>query len=97
LIGLHRHARLVRLGEVPLELSLSGRIILVIENGDVPGVVGHVGTVLSSAHINIANMSLGRTGKTALTLLELDSLPDEKTLAALRQSKGVLSAKIVSL
>ena len=31
-----------------------------MKNHDVPGVIGHVGTVLGSNSINIANFSLGR-------------------------------------
>ena len=97
LLGTHRQARLVSLAGVSVELPLSGKFVLVIQNKDVPGIVGHVGNVLAAAKVNIANMSLGRTGDTALTLLELDSAPDEKTILKLRENKNVLSAKVVSL
>jgi len=32
-----------------------------MKNDDVPGVIGHVGTVLGKNKINIANFSLGRS------------------------------------
>ena len=36
-----------------------------MKNQDVPGVIGHVGTVLGRNLINIANFSLGRRDTTA--------------------------------
>ena len=36
------------------------RYMLLIRNEDVPGVIGHVGTILGNAGVNIADMSVGR-------------------------------------
>ena len=41
------------------EAALAGHLIF-MKNHDVPGVIGHVGTVLGRNDINIANFSLGR-------------------------------------
>jgi D-3-phosphoglycerate dehydrogenase len=61
--------------------------------------VGHVGTLLGKHKVNIASMSLGRdqAGGTALTILTLDSAPDDKVLTELRTDPDIVSAKILKL
>jgi D-3-phosphoglycerate dehydrogenase len=74
-------------------------VLLVLENKDRPGMVGHVGTLLGKHKVNIASMSLGRdqAGGTALTILTLDSAPDDKVLTELRADPDIVSAKILKL
>ncbi len=49
--------------------------------------------------MNIASMSLGRdtAGGTALTVLNLDSAPDDKVMAELLGDKDIVSARILKL
>ena len=51
--------RLLQVDGIYCEAALAGFLIF-MKNQDVPGVIGHVGTVLGRNHINIANFSLGR-------------------------------------
>ena len=51
--------RLIQVDGIYCEAPLSGHLIF-MKNHDVPGVIGHVGTVLGRNNINIANFSLGR-------------------------------------
>ena len=51
--------RLLQVDGIYCEAPLSGHLIY-MRNQDVPGVIGHVGTVLGRNGINIANFSLGR-------------------------------------
>jgi D-3-phosphoglycerate dehydrogenase len=51
--------RLVTIDGIPIEVPLEGHLVF-LKNDDLPGVIGHVGTVLGRNHINIANFSLGR-------------------------------------
>jgi D-3-phosphoglycerate dehydrogenase / 2-oxoglutarate reductase len=51
--------RLSQVDGIYCEAELSGNLIF-MKNQDVPGVIGHVGTVLGRNQINIANFSLGR-------------------------------------
>src|SRR5579862_6109865 len=51
--------RLTQVDGIYCEAPLSGFLIF-MKNQDVPGVIGHVGTVLGRNRINIANFSLGR-------------------------------------
>src|ERR671922_2259735 len=57
-----KHPRIVRVNSFYLEAVPEG-YILVLQNRDVPGVVGAVGTILGNNAINIAGMELGRSEK----------------------------------
>ena len=74
-------------------------VLLLLENKDRPGIVGHIGTLLGKHQVNIASMSLGRdqAGGTALTVLNLDSAPDEKVMKELLGDKDIVSARILKL
>ena len=74
-----------------------------MKNQDVPGVIGHVGTVLGRNQINIANFSLGRQDGPAhagepleaVAVVSTDSCVPEPVLAQLRQNPAVKLAKSV--
>lgn len=68
-----------------LEFRPHGRL-LVLENRDVPGVVGRIGTTLGAAGVNIAEIHLARheDAGQALAVLRLDQTPDDSALAQLR-------------
>src|SRR6202011_476641 len=68
--------RLVRINGRHIEARPVG-VLLLLENNDVPGIVGQIGTVLGDHRVNIANMSLSRdhAGGEALTVLNLDTAP----------------------
>src|SRR5216684_5877276 len=51
--------RLLQVDGIYCEAPLLGHVVF-MKNHDVPGVIGHVGTVLGRNQINIANFSLGR-------------------------------------
>ena len=74
-------------------------VLLLLENKDRPGIVGHIGTLLGKHQVNIASMSLGRdqAGGTALTVLNLDSAPDDKVMKELLGDKDIVSARILKL
>ena len=69
-----------------------------MKNQDVPGVIGHVGTVLGKNSINIANFSLGRREGTCgswLALVSTDELVPESVLAQLKENAAVKFARSV--
>jgi D-3-phosphoglycerate dehydrogenase len=90
--------RIVSVNSRPVEARPHG-VILVLENTDRPGMVGRIGTLLGEHGVNIATMSLSRNqeGGTALTVLNLDTLPDEKVLTAIRASGDIHSAQVIEL
>ncbi len=71
-----RDARVVDFAGYRLEFRPEGRL-LVIENRDVPGVVGRVGSLLGEAGINIGDIHLARheASGQALSVLRLDQVP----------------------
>jgi len=95
--------RLIQVDGIYCEAPLSGHLIF-MKNQDVPGVIGHVGTVLGRNHINIANFSLGRREGPrpdgpldALAVVETDEPAPESVLAQLRENPAVMVARSVEL
>ncbi len=90
--------RIVVIDSYRLEAAAEGQMI-VMQNDDQPGVVGHIGTFLGDHHINIAQLYLSRNraGGTALAVYQVDSALDAATLAELAKAPHVLSVKQISL
>ena len=88
--------RLTQVDGIYCEAELSGYLIF-MKNQDVPGVIGHVGTVLGKNKINIANFSLGRREGTseAVALVSTDGLVPESVLAQLKENPAVKFARSV--
>jgi D-3-phosphoglycerate dehydrogenase / 2-oxoglutarate reductase len=96
--GSPNNPRIVRLFSSPVEIPISG-ILLLLNNKDRPGIVGHLGTLLAKHKINIASMSLGRdtAGGSALTVLSLDSEPPKALLEELEKDADISNVKVVKL
>jgi len=94
--------RLLSIDGIPVEITLAGHLIY-MRNIDVPGVIGHVGSVLGQNQINIANFSLGRQEAPAqpgrpleaVALVEVDTPVSEAILAQLRSHPAVRLAVTV--
>jgi D-3-phosphoglycerate dehydrogenase len=96
--GSPNNPRIVRLYSTPVEIPISGTLLL-LTNKDRPGIVGYLGTLLSKHGINIANMSLNRdeAGGHALTVLSLDSVPSPQVLAELQKDPDISNVSVVKL
>lgn len=96
--GSPNNPRIVRLYSQPVEIPASGTLLL-LNNSDKPGIVGHLGTILGKHKVNIASMSLGRdvVGGKALTVLSLDSVPAQAVLDELKQDANISNVKVVKL
>jgi D-3-phosphoglycerate dehydrogenase len=90
--------RIVRINGRHVEARSVG-VLLLLENNDVPGIVGQIGTVLGAHAVNIANMSLSRDhrGGEVLTVLNLDTVPDETIIESILTNPNIRSAKVVRL
>ncbi|MDB6149089.1 MAG: serA [Chthoniobacter sp.] len=94
-------------GSTPRIVKINGRhveakpggVLFLLENRDRPGIVGHVGTLMGKHNVNIASMSLSRdeAGGSALTVLNLDSVPDEALIQELLQQGDIITAQVVTL
>jgi D-3-phosphoglycerate dehydrogenase len=93
-----KHPRIVRVNSFYLEAVPEG-YILILQNNDVPGVVGAVGTILGNNGINIAGMELGRSekGGNAISFTHVDEVVSKKALDELRALPQIVSATLVKL
>ena len=96
--GSPNNPRIVRLFSQSVEIPVTGTLLL-LNNADKPGIVGHLGTLLGKHKVNIASMSLGRdqAGGRALTVLSLDSVPPVALLEELKKDHDISNVKVVSL
>jgi len=88
--------RIVSIDDHAVEATPEGHI-LVLNNNDRPGVVGHIGQLLGEANINIAQMNLSRGRDWAILLLNVDSQVPEEVLQRIRQHESILTVQQVKL
>jgi D-3-phosphoglycerate dehydrogenase len=93
--------RLLQVDGIYCEAPLDGFLIY-LRNLDVPGVIGHVGTVLGQNRINIANFSLGRREGSAgvaeaVAVVSTDELAPDAVLANLLENPAVKLARSVEI
>jgi D-3-phosphoglycerate dehydrogenase len=76
----------------------SGNLI-VIENRDLPGTVGAVTSLIGARHINIAQVTWGRTrpGGDAMTVINLDEAPPHGLIEDIRLLPNILWAKAFTI
>lgn len=86
--------KVVEVDYFPIVADLS-KGILMLENYDVPGVVGSVGSFLGEKNINIGGYQLGRNapGGTAISLINVDNVVPKEILSQLSELPNVTSAK----
>jgi len=96
--GSPNNPRIVRLFSQSVEIPVTGTLLL-LNNCDKPGIVGHLGTLLGKHNVNIASMSLSRdtVGGCALTVLSLDSVPPSALLEELKKDTDISNVKVVRL
>lgn len=73
--------------------------VLVLENEDVPGVIGRVGTLLGTHRVNIGEWRLARNalGGSAVSFINLDSPAPPEALEALRNEPAITKAQVIKL
>lgn len=92
------HPRIVRLNSRPVEIVPKG-VLFLMSNKDRPGIVGYLGSLMAKHNVNIASMSLTRdaVGGQALTVLNLDSVPDQALLAEIQKDPDISNVRVVKL
>ncbi|HEX8136090.1 MAG TPA: phosphoglycerate dehydrogenase [Pyrinomonadaceae bacterium] len=98
LFGAGREGRITEIDGFRLEAIPHGHM-LITRNLDVPGVIGHIGTVLGQHNVNISRFHLGRRerGGEAMAVIETDAPLSEQTLDELRSFEPVISARQIEL
>jgi D-3-phosphoglycerate dehydrogenase len=82
--------RIVKLNGRRIDARPEGTLLL-IENEDRPGMIAAYSAILGQNQVNIADMSLARDkeGGKALTLLTLDSMPEQSVIRELEGIEGI--------
>jgi D-3-phosphoglycerate dehydrogenase len=90
--------RIVKIDESYVDAVPEG-YMLFMQNKDVPGIIGQIGTILGRNNINIAGMSFGRESKggKAVSVLNIDSDVPKKVLEEIRKSPNIFGAKLVKV
>ncbi|CAN5778495.1 phosphoglycerate dehydrogenase [soil metagenome] len=92
------HGRITRIGAFRVDVAPRGTL-LVLRNRDVPGVIGHVGTLLGGAGVNIAEYHQARlqAGGEALAAVSIDSRVTPEILDALVGLPDMLEVRQVGM
>ncbi len=98
LVGLNNAERFVHVYEYDIDLGPS-QYMAFFRYGDVPGMIGRIGTILGNAGINIAHMQVGRKkiGGEAVMGLNVDVPIEDAVMKKIRQIKGVSDGKFITL
>ena len=90
--------RIVSIDDFYFEIIPEGHLLL-YSNIDQPGMLASASKILADAKINIANVSLGRSGigEKALTVMTVDSPIADEVLKKLANVSGVHDVQLVSL
>jgi D-3-phosphoglycerate dehydrogenase len=73
------------------------KYVLAVQNNDVPGVIGKIGTELGKAGVNIAGMQVSRNkrGQNAVMLINIDSNIEPDVMKEINSLEGVRKASII--
>ncbi len=88
--------RVVEINGYFMDIVPAGSMVL-IQNQDVPGQIGMVGTEFGKAGVNIADMAISRRGDTALMVLKVDGDPPTNLIDGLKAKHGILKVAVVKL
>lgn len=91
-------ARLVQYDGFSVDAHPNG-FVVILENDDVPGIIGKVGTQLGKAGINIANWRYGREtrGGRAVSFINVDARVPPEVLRTLEENAEIHRARLVRL
>jgi D-3-phosphoglycerate dehydrogenase len=98
LIG-DRFGRVIRVDDFVVDIPIDGHV-LILRNRDVPGVIGHVGTILGEADVNIASYHQSRPDANtpeALAAIVVDSVPTPALVRELADVDDVLEVRVADL
>lgn len=93
-----KEPRIVRIDKFFLDAVPEG-YLLILHNEDKPGVIGNVGTLLSSNNVNIARLHLGRSsvGGEAVSVWSVDQPLSKGLIDKILKLPNIISADVVEL
>jgi D-3-phosphoglycerate dehydrogenase len=93
-----KYLRLIQLGPYRLDAHLDG-VLMAFTHYDRPGLIGAIGTIFGAHGVNIAQMNVGRNtpGGEAIAVVNLDSIPPEAAVEAVKTHPNVVSVTLIKL
>ena len=88
--------RLVGVDTFSFDIPMSGDM-LYLRYRDEPGVIGTVGNIIGSAGVNIAQMTVGRSGNCAMMFLTMDNSIPEDIVRKVADAVGTTDVKFLDL
>lgn len=94
----NKEGKLVEIQGYEVDVKPS-RYMLFVQNRDVPGVIGQVGTIVGTENINVATMQVGRKakGELALMILNVDDEVSKESLEKFKNVENIIEAKTTTL
>jgi D-3-phosphoglycerate dehydrogenase len=94
----NQYLRLVQFGSNRLDAHMDG-VLLIFTHKDVPGLIGHIGTICGKHGVNIAQMNVGRQtqGGEAIAVLNLDARPPESVINEIASHPQIHAVTVVDL
>ncbi len=97
-LGKEAHSKILNINGQDIEV-IPQNCLLLLNNDDVPGMVGKIGSLLGDSSCNIANMTVSRNAETnkALAVYELDEVPSQEVIEKLLSIETITNVKVVDL
>lgn len=95
----HGQPHIVEMEGQRVDFTPTEPYLLVVDNNDVPGMIGAVGMLMKEFDINISSMKVGRRqarGR-ALMVIGLDEAPTDEQVAQVARLPGIFNARLVRL
>lgn len=94
----NQYLRLVQFGANRMDAHMDG-VLLIFTHRDVPGLIGHIGTICGKHGVNIAQMNVGRQsqGGEAIAILNLDALPPEAVIQEIASHPQIHAVTVMDL
>ncbi|RYG74612.1 ACT domain-containing protein, partial [bacterium] len=93
-----KEAHIVEIQGLRVDVVPEGTLLL-IPNHDRPGMIGHVGTILGDAGVNIAGMQVGRkaVGERAVMIINLEEPVADSVIEQLDAVPDLFGARLIDL
>ena len=94
----NREPHIVEIQNLRVDVIPDGTLLL-IPNHDRPGMIGHVGTILGDAKVNIVGMQVGRkaVGERAVMIINLEEPVADEVIAQLDNVPDLFGARLIDL
>lgn len=93
----HGEPHVVEINGLRVDINPSDEYLLILDNQDIPGMIGQIGMLMKEFDINISSMKVGRrqARDRAVMVLGLDEAPTEEQIRRCESVPNIFSARLV--